>query len=63
MFCKNCGKEINEGAYVCLGCGAKVEREVKPVQSDGTLLTISKIFILILQLLLMRVLNDLYGIK
>lgn len=24
MFCKNCGKEIDDNAFVCLGCGAKV---------------------------------------
>ncbi len=24
MFCKNCGKEIDEHAYVCLYCGALV---------------------------------------
>jgi len=27
MFCKNCGKEINEGADVCLNCGASVGKE------------------------------------
>lgn len=25
MFCKNCGKEIQDGAVVCLNCGAKVD--------------------------------------
>ena len=25
MFCKNCGKEISENAYVCPNCGVKVE--------------------------------------
>lgn len=24
MYCKNCGKEIDDNAYVCLNCGAKV---------------------------------------
>jgi len=24
-FCSNCGKEVDEKAYVCLGCGAKIE--------------------------------------
>lgn len=27
MFCKNCGKEIDDNAYVCLNCGAKVKEE------------------------------------
>ncbi len=26
MFCKNCGKEIDDSAYVCVHCGVKVER-------------------------------------
>ena len=25
MFCKSCGKEINDGAGFCLGCGAAIE--------------------------------------
>ena len=25
MFCKNCGKEIDDKAYVCPNCGVKVE--------------------------------------
>lgn len=28
MFCKNCGKEIDDNAYVCLHCGAKVGSEL-----------------------------------
>ncbi len=27
MFCKNCGKEIDDNAYVCLHCGAKIKEE------------------------------------
>jgi len=32
MFCKNCGKEINENAAVCIHCGCAVEKkqEEKP---------------------------------
>ena len=26
MFCKNCGKELNESAVVCTGCGCAVEQ-------------------------------------
>lgn len=33
MFCRHCGKEINDNAYICVGCGCKVERpEEKPAQ-------------------------------
>lgn len=28
MFCKNCGKEIDEKAYVCPYCGVKVKDEL-----------------------------------
>ena len=24
MYCKNCGKEIGDNAYICSGCGVKV---------------------------------------
>ena len=27
MYCKNCGKEIDEKAYVCPNCGVKVKDE------------------------------------
>ena len=27
MYCKNCGKEIDDHAYVCLNCGALVNEE------------------------------------
>lgn len=30
MFCKNCGKEIDEKAFVCPNCGVKVEDEPAP---------------------------------
>jgi len=30
MFCKNCGKEIDNNAYVCIHCGVKVSEENKP---------------------------------
>lgn len=29
MYCKNCGKELNDNAYVCINCGAKVESGLK----------------------------------
>lgn len=27
MFCRNCGKELPENAYVCIGCGCLAERK------------------------------------
>lgn len=27
MYCKNCGKEIDDNAYVCVHCGVKVNNE------------------------------------
>ena len=32
MFCKNCGKEIDDNAYVCPHCGVKID---KSSDSDG----------------------------
>lgn len=29
MFCKNCGKEVDEKAYVCIHCGCKLDEEEK----------------------------------
>lgn len=29
MFCKNCGKEINDGAVVCPNCGVATDNMVK----------------------------------
>ena len=29
MYCKNCGKEINENAVVCIHCGVAVTKEHK----------------------------------
>ncbi|MDR3292778.1 MAG: zinc ribbon domain-containing protein [Clostridiales bacterium] len=27
MYCKNCGKEVNDNAYICLSCGVKLKEE------------------------------------
>lgn len=35
MFCKNCGKEINDNAYVCPYCGIKVERVTDSSKADA----------------------------
>ena len=32
MFCRNCGKEIDENAIVCIHCGCAVEK--KPVSES-----------------------------
>jgi len=42
-FCQNCGQEVNENAYVCIHCGAIIQRVpiVKEKQpNDGTALGI-----------------------
>lgn len=35
-FCSNCGKELNENADVCLGCGMQIKKEI-PVDNKGGL--------------------------
>lgn len=34
-YCRNCGAEINENAYVCLKCGAKADSEVNVVENPN----------------------------
>ena len=36
MFCKNCGKEIDPAASVCLGCGVKVGDGTNFCQNCGS---------------------------
>lgn len=36
MFCKNCGKEIDDRAVVCPHCGVLTTQENGSVQSGGT---------------------------
>ena len=31
MYCKNCGAEINDGAVICVKCGAAVQSQNAPV--------------------------------
>ena len=35
MYCKNCGKEIDDKAYVCPNCGVKVEHTNDPSVADA----------------------------
>ena len=38
-FCKNCGNEVNENAFVCLNCGSLVDenkQKPKSQSNDGT---------------------------
>ncbi len=32
MFCKNCGKEVNDHSYVCIHCGVKLAEEPREVE-------------------------------
>jgi uncharacterized membrane protein YvbJ len=38
-YCRNCGHEVNENAFVCLNCGVLVdenEKKLKSQSNDGT---------------------------
>lgn len=35
MFCKNCGTEIDDKAFVCPHCGVKVEEDKPAASSSG----------------------------
>ena len=34
MFCKKCGKEIDDQAVICIGCGCAVEEQPKKTKAD-----------------------------
>ena len=48
MFCKHCGKEINDEAVVCVGCGCAVKsnvtNELKEGQKSWLLILLMSIF-------------------
>lgn len=35
MFCKNCGKEIDDKAAICIGCGVSTSNASSNVTPDG----------------------------
>ncbi len=35
MFCSHCGKQIPDNAYICVGCGNKVQKEINDYASAG----------------------------
>ena len=42
MFCKNCGKEVSEGANFCSACGTVIDNETVTEQSGNDLLIAKK---------------------
>ena len=42
MFCKNCGKEVSEGANFCSVCGTVIDNETVTEQSGNDLLIAKK---------------------
>ena len=36
MFCKNCGKEINDKAAICIYCGVPTTENTTPQQQEAT---------------------------
>ncbi len=34
-FCSHCGKELKEGADICLNCGVFVDKKEEPIQQNG----------------------------
>tara|TARA_B110000240_G_scaffold191825_1_gene234995 strand:+ start:1310 stop:1609 length:300 start_codon:yes stop_codon:yes gene_type:complete len=35
MFCKKCGKEVDDDAVVCVGCGCSVNQPIIPKNDKG----------------------------
>ena len=39
MFCRHCGKEINDEAVICVHCGCAVTPRAKPAENTTTTVT------------------------
>lgn len=35
MYCTNCGKQIDDKADICVGCGKKVDASIKNAEKDS----------------------------
>lgn len=49
MFCKNCGKEINDDAVICPNCGVQVrqfqnEKDVRAQSNENTIAVVGFVF-------------------
>ena len=66
MYCRKCGKEINDDAYVCIYCGAKAHEtpEEKPANTGYAGYGLAKAgkIISIVFMVLSFVLGIIYGI-
>lgn len=49
MYCKNCGKEIDDKAVICVGCGCAVEsnEQVITMPESTIIQTIVKVFMVL----------------
>jgi len=47
MFCSNCGKEIDDKAYLCVHCGVKVNKKQSLSDNSNILCLVSFLFPLI----------------
>lgn len=36
MYCKNCGQQIDDNAYVCIHCGVRTDMPLKPKKEGET---------------------------
>ncbi len=46
-YCEHCGAELNEDSVVCIKCGRSVKHETAKNNSNNTLLTVAKVFMII----------------
>lgn len=60
MFCKTCGKEINDNAVICPYCGCSTENAVKKEEKERPKLNVLSLVGFILSLV--SLLLSLYGI-
>jgi hypothetical protein len=61
MFCNKCGKEVDDDAVVCIGCGCSLKTEASSPQSSegaGCFLSVLSFLIPLLGLILYLVWKD-----
>ena len=58
MFCSKCGKEIDDKAVICVGCGNRVSGASAEVDKPSGLMAVLSFFVPLVGLILYLVYND-----
>ena len=63
MFCKNCGKEIDDKAAICIYCGVPTTQNEKPQQQETTNTLAVVVFVLSFFIALAGLICSIIGYK